>query len=228
MPVVRRLMGIAEAYRLLGLMTMAMLKVSATTFARIAWSLLSNGEAAEYLIKVLFMMESVNRGSPMIQRKIENLLVGDVDIIAHQVNCRGAMGSGVARQIRMNFPGTYSCYKFACAIASSNPAQLLGYTQIFIEEFSDGHKVRIANLFAQDGYGYDGKQYTDYDAFRRCLFQLKLYVKSVEEFQGKKLRIGMPYRIGCARGGGDWNTVYKIIEEELGDLDVTLYELPKK
>ncbi len=164
----------------------------------------------------------------MIQHKTGDLLAGDADIIAHQVNCRGVMGSGVARQVRMEFPGTYSYYKCACMTASKTPARLLGYAQISIEHLPDGHVVRIANLFAQDGYGYDGKLYTDYEAFRKCLFQLRLHVKAVEEIQGKKLCIGMPYRIGCDRGGGDWNAVLKIIQEELGDLDVTLYELPKK
>ena len=29
-----------------------------------------------------------------------NLLEADVDVIMHQVNCKGVMGAGVARQIR--------------------------------------------------------------------------------------------------------------------------------
>ena len=34
--------------------------------------------------------------------------------------------------------------------------------------------------------------------------------------------------MSCDRGGGDWaGRVYPMIEEILGDLDVTLYELPK-
>ena len=33
------------------------------------------------------------------------------------------------------------------------------------------------------------------------------------------------YKIGCVRGGADWEVVYKIIEEELKDYDVELWRL---
>ena len=36
--------------------------------------------------------------------------------------------------------------------------------------------------------------------------------------------IAFPYLIGCKRGGGDWNKIYGMIEEILGDCDVTIYE----
>ena len=163
----------------------------------------------------------------MIQHKIGDLFSSNADVIAHQVNCRGAMGSGVAKQIRIEFPGAYVHYKCACKTAGKDPARLLGYTQITLVRLSNDYTVRVANLFAQDNFGYDGRQYTDYEAFRTCLFKLRLYVDTVAELQGKRLSIAMPYRIGCDRGGGDWDTIYKIIEEEIGDLDVTLYELPK-
>lgn len=83
-------------------------------------------------------------------------------------------------------------------------------------------------MFAQDKYGYDGRQYTNYGAFRSCLIQLRVFADVVRSQMGKEPQIAFPYHIGCDRGGGDWNIVRRVIEEELGSCNVTLYELPKK
>lgn len=47
----------------------------------------------------------------MIQHKIGDLFESDADIIAHHVNCRGVMGSGVAKPVRFLFTETYHEYK---------------------------------------------------------------------------------------------------------------------
>ena len=38
-------------------------------------------------------------------------------------------------------------------------------------------------------------------------------------------KVGFPYKIGCGLAGGDWDTIIRIIEEELGDLEVEIYKL---
>lgn len=38
-----------------------------------------------------------------------------------------------------------------------------------------------------------------------------------------QISVALPYKIGCGRGGADWEVVYKIIEEELKDYDVELW-----
>lgn len=130
------------------------------------------------------------------------------DVIVHQVNCQGIMGSGVAKQVREKYPAVFEEYQRFCR-NTSNP---LGYT-LFVTT-PDG--TVIANLFAQDKFGYDGRCYTDYDALRRCLTEVcaKCYNKV----------IAIPYMMSCHRGGGDWNKVSKMIEEELADCDVTFYK----
>ena len=38
----------------------------------------------------------------------------------------------------------------------------------------------------------------------------------------------MPYKIGCCRGGADWNIVYEMIEEIFSDdCEVELWKLDK-
>ena len=60
---------------------------------------------------------------------------------------------------------------------------------------------------------------TDYEAMKKALKEIKQYAKSL------KLSICMPYKIGCGIANGDWNIVYKIVEEVFNDYDVTLYKL---
>jgi len=155
----------------------------------------------------------------MIRHVVGDLLKGDVDIIAHQVNCQGVMGSGVARQIRDKFPDAYRYYRNMCEQVPDK-AKLLGAAQFVGVEKHPGRYITVANLFAQLTFGYNRKLYTSYDALRESLQRLRRYAKSTDAN-----RIGMPYRIGCDRGGGEWEVVYQIICEELHDCDVTLFEL---
>lgn len=83
----------------------------------------------------------------MIKTIEGNLLNATEDIIGHQVNCRGVMGSGVALQIKQKWPTSFGGYIELCGIKGRE--KLLGLSQ-FIET-PDG-KV-IANLFGQDDYG---------------------------------------------------------------------------
>ena len=142
-----------------------------------------------------------------------NLLDSDCTYICHQVNCQGRMRSGIAKQIRERWPMVYQKYKYWCDIYS--PEELLGTIDLFRV---DGNRV-IINIFGQMNYGYDGKRYTDYNAFRRALTFFS-YIPA------KGDTIGFPKNIGCGLGGGDWNVISAMIEEILGkDFDVYIYEL---
>ena len=125
------------------------------------------------------------------------------DIICHQVNCQGVMGSGIAKQVREKFPWVYATYKETCNSAKT----LMGLAQgVYINETQ-----KIINVFGQKNYGYDGKCYTDYNALRYAFENINRWYK------GKTIAI--PYLMGCHRGGGDWNIVYKMIEEVFADSD---------
>ena len=126
------------------------------------------------------------------------------DVICHQVNCQGVMGSGIAKQVREKFPHVFTEYKKTCD--KNNPSKLLGCHQTILTDIG-----YIVNIFAQKNYGYDGKCYTDYNA-------LKTSLQDIKYFNPNKI-IAIPYLMGCHRGGGDWNIVYKMIEEIFGDSD---------
>lgn len=132
------------------------------------------------------------------------------DIICHQVNCQGVMGSGVAKQVREKYPWVYAHYKQLCRNFKHRKEDLLGMVQgTYINE-----DKKILNLYTQLNYGYDGKCYTNYDALKKALEYIPVY------YHNKTIAI--PYLMGCHRGGGDWNVVYKMIEEVFADFEGTV------
>ena len=139
-----------------------------------------------------------------------DILQAKEDIRCHQTNALGVMGGGIAKQIKEKYPEVYKAYKELCLLHNSK--DLLGAVQYV--ECHDGHI--IANLFGQEGFGRN-KQYTDYDALRNAL---KIVYKRVKQYQES---IAIPVNLGCGLAGGNWDIVYKIIEEVFDDYDVTLY-----
>ena len=129
------------------------------------------------------------------------------DVICHQVNCQGAMNSGIAKQVRERYPWVYAHYKRLCNTYRSDREKLLGFVQsTFINE-----NTEIINLYTQLNYGYDSACYTNYNALKVALH----YLAATRH----KQIIAIPYLMGCCRGGGDWNVVYKMIEEAFTDSD---------
>lgn len=152
-----------------------------------------------------------------------NLLDAKTDFIAHQVNCQGKMASGVAKAIRERYPAVYKHYMLmwdAHNRGMVEPPKLLGKAQYVPIYNYDNLKqpYYCINMFAQDKYGYDGKQYTSLDAFRSCLEQINMWAKDKT--------VAFPWKIGCVRGGADWDVVLPMICETLTDVkEIIFYKL---
>ena len=146
------------------------------------------------------------------------------DIICHQVNCQGVMGSGVAKQVKERYPVVYDEYMKWCNERA--PKDLLGCTQFVRlvpvwQEVPEGEFMGVMNIFGQLDYGYNGKCYTDYDALKHSFTNINTFCK---DFFSYAPILAFPYKFGCARGGGDWNIVYKMIEEVFQDCVVLICE----
>lgn len=151
-----------------------------------------------------------------------NIINGDLmksksDIIGHQVNCKGVMGSGVAKQIKENFYSAYLDYLTICdgnRIHSSSTDELLGTCQI-----AKCKNKFIANLFGQDSYGR-GSVKTKEDQLFKALRTLHSYAKE------NNLSVSLPWKLGCDRGGGNWDKVLSFITELFNDeVMLTIYRL---
>lgn len=143
-----------------------------------------------------------------------NLLNTPIYLIAHQVNCMGVMGGGVAKQIKDKWNNVYKEYKSGLKQFGGNP---LGLS---FNIFTEDQKHLIMNVFGQYKYGTD-KRYTDYWALRAGMVH---GINDYRELYGiddnVQLTIAIPYGIGCGLAGGDWITVMDILEEVEHDENV--------
>lgn len=159
----------------------------------------------------------------MIRQRTGDLLDQvDLELIAHQVNCQGKMGAGIAAQLASRYPAMYRCYRRLCV---STGTSLMG---TFAAISSDGRVMRlnrlmendpcmVINVFAQRRPGRG--LMTDYAAFERAF--TKLHAEMVARGYAT---LGVPHGIGCGLAGGDWDVIYGILERIFARDDrVTLY-----
>ena len=158
----------------------------------------------------------------MIVHKKCDIFESGADIICHQVNCQGVMGSGIAKQVREKYPEVYQAYKTFCM--NTKPEDLLGKIQYVAFNNNDDKFLGIMNIFGQLNYGYDGKCYTDYEALRNSFTNIHKFCEQFYKLYAYIPEIAFPFKFGCARGGGDWNIVCQIIEETLQDCNVLICE----
>ncbi len=181
-----------------------------------------------------------------------DLFTTNAKIICHQVNCQGEMNTGVAQQVREKFPHVYEEYKgyveayrkvverFTGGYFKLKLDDLLGVVYFspvkkqerYLYRFDGGFRQEligyvdseqyIANLFAQANYGYDGKMYIDLGALKNCFIK----VRDMTELKNNlyNASIAMPYKIGCCRGGADWeHEVFPMIKEVFQGCNVELW-----
>ena len=132
-------------------------------------------------------------------------------IICHQVNCKGVMGAGLAKQVRDKWPVVFSEYKKICGHDKLGDFQMVQVAP----------QLYVANLFGQLNFGRDKRQ-TNYAALTAALFG------AMKEHPGATFRV--PYGLGCGLAGGNWETVLNIIKEisDTWDVNVEIWVLPKK
>lgn len=147
--------------------------------------------------------------------KTGNLLDAQTDVIAHQVNCQGVMGSGVAKQIRDKWPRVYDSYVSYCYDYITCTNELLGECQLV--QINDNQHV--ANLFGQNYYGRDGKRYTSYDGIYDALISL-----AVQMMDNGMESVALPYNMSSCLGGADWEVILAMIKSlyVFGNTNITI------
>ena len=139
----------------------------------------------------------------------KGLLCVERGIIAHQVNCQGAFGAGLAKAIATKYPSAKSDYlRFVEAHRTSGkkPESLLGTILASVPQ--ENKNLIIIHMFAQLYYGnakQTNKVYTHYGAFADCMTKIR---SSYPDYT-----IHLPYLIGCGLAGGDWNIVSDILRQ---------------
>lgn len=152
----------------------------------------------------------------MIQIIEGNLLDATENIICHQVNCMGVMGSGVALQIRNKWPNVYYEYVDYVHKIGNNTFGTCHIVPI-------GFNKYVANLFGQYSFGTSKRQ-TDYRQLGLALDMLLTMGNVVKKNKNNlPWTYAFPEYIGCGLAGGDWNIVQKMIEEKFANESVTIY-----
>lgn len=154
-----------------------------------------------------------------------NLLYAKERYIAHGVNCRGVMGSGVAKALRATYKTLFEEYHKLCTRQTDEKWQpdLLGGVQ-FVDVVKN-NKV-IINCFTQIDYGTSRRQ-VDYDAVISCMKEINSAAKKkLDGYFRDDTRVAFP-KIGAGLGGGDWKIISEIIEKESTAFQPVVYELSK-
>jgi len=149
-----------------------------------------------------------------------DIMRSGANIICHQVNCRGVMGSGLAKQVKLENPQVFCEYQAKCRTYGG---QMLGTALILPVDSnmltSAYGQQYIANCFGQLSYG-KGKIQTDYKALRSALEQVRTFA-----CQHNMCSIAIPYKLGCGLAGGSWSIVWGIINDVFcgSGLNVTIW-----
>lgn len=122
-------------------------------------------------------------------------------IIAHGVNCQGAMGSGVARALYQKWPAVKGDYlkckgNMALGVMQTVPVEPCLY---------------VANCFTQENYGRDGRRYASPEAIRKALTKVCEFL-SKSTFLPEEIHLP---KIGCGLGGLDWEIDVEPVLQEL-------------
>jgi Predicted phosphatase homologous to the C-terminal domain of histone macroH2A1 len=163
----------------------------------------------------------------MIKQKQGNLLDAEEYFILHQVNCQGVMGSGIAKAVKEKWPEVFSAYRMQVEMSKGdhifsppNDLALLG-TILPVEVPSH----IILNGFGQAFYNKKGeelKRHSNYES----IYQYLEATRNGILISDKPNTLAIPHRLGCGRGGANWEIVRTMIEQVfLGfGIDVTIYK----
>jgi len=139
-----------------------------------------------------------------------NLFDTDIEHIVHGCNAQGVMGSGVAKIVRDDYFDAYKSY-----VEKYNEHGLkLGDVQ-----FVPANGKTIVNAITQDNFGRTGTRFVSYEAVAECMRTVNQVLKL-----GNYDRVAMP-QIGAGLGGGNWEIISRIIEDEMTDVQPVVYIL---
>lgn len=139
----------------------------------------------------------------------ENFCWTKTNLICHICNNKGGWGKGFVLNLSRKWTKPEEVYRELWPYT-------LGTVQ-FVQ--TEAFHVIVANMIAQNGYG---NTCVGYESLRKCLEAVyKFAIEHNIDY------VHMP-KIGTGLGGGDWNIIEKIIQEELVEkgIDVIVYTLP--
>lgn len=142
-----------------------------------------------------------------------DLFASGAQALVNTVNCRGAMGKGIALEFKKRYPQMFAAYQKECAAGAIKTGRVSVYRQI------DLHEERlIINFPTKD----DWRNPSQLKWIKEGLIHLA-YVLGRE----KVASVAIP-ALGCSNGGLSWLEVRPIMAAMLAplgdDLEILIYE----
>ena len=152
---------------------------------------------------------------------VDAFINNEVNVLIQQCNNFCTQNSGLAKEIKARLPEMFAA---DCETIKGDIRKLGSYSCAIFEGDNDSLKYGF-NLYGQHRYGMD-KQHTDYAAIEKGLCSIRKRLDLVARDDKTDIKIGLA-KLGCGLGGGSWDIVSKIIEEQLCNYgyEVICYEL---
>lgn len=144
-----------------------------------------------------------------IEYKQGSLLEAPERYLVHGCNAQKKMASGIAKLIREKYPEAFDAYE--------KTYELQGKLDLGQAIFVNCHDGKIViNAITQKFYGREPNTiYVSYEAIREAVRRINRFVREPVAFP----------QIGAGLGGGDWQLISQIIEEEATNFQPIVYIL---
>jgi O-acetyl-ADP-ribose deacetylase (regulator of RNase III) len=147
----------------------------------------------------------------MITEVTGDILLTDAQAIAHGIAPNDHFDSGLALSLRKNYPAMAKDFRHYCRLENPPPGEVWMWGTV--------NRFRIFNLMTQEpaknDHGHPGPATLQH--VNHCLKNL---VKMVTEKGITSLAIP---KLATGYGKLDWDDVFPLIKEKLGDLDIPVY-----
>lgn len=147
----------------------------------------------------------------MLKEVTGDILLSGAKAVCHGISPNDDFHSGLALALRERMPAMYKDFRHYCQTRHPKPGELWVWVS------ADGRQ--IVNLFTQEeAYGHGSKPGRATATYvNHALHALRAWV-----LKERPASLALP-RLATGVGGLDWESVRPLLENQLGDLDCTVY-----
>jgi O-acetyl-ADP-ribose deacetylase (regulator of RNase III) len=147
----------------------------------------------------------------MIYEVTGDILLTRAEVVAHGVAPNDPMSQGLSLSLHKRFPAMHKDYHHWCKLHHPKPGEAWVW--------SGPGGLRIVNLLTQDG-GYGHGARPGKATLKHVSDSLRALAKMISRESFTSLALP---RIATGVGGLDWESVWPLIQERLGDVEIPVY-----
>ena len=147
----------------------------------------------------------------MIYQVTGDILLSTANVIGHGIAANDPMNQGLALSLHKKYPSMHKDFHHWCHVSHPKP----GTAWVW----GGPNKVRVVCLITQEG-GYDKGSKPGKATLKHVKNSLKELTKIIKKEKFKS--VALP-KLATGVGGLNWDDVFPIIEDVMGDLDIPVY-----